>query len=807
MRQDLFFSLRALRRRPRLVFFIVVPLALGIGANAAIFTVVEKILLAPLAFPDSEALYTLHQDLPKLGGDAYFSAANYLDLLDANRSFSAVTAMQAVQVTLTEVGDPTQLEATRVTPEFFEVFKTMPVEGRRFQPEEVAAKPSGVVVDQAPLALLSHELWTSRFGSDTSIIGKSIRLNDTPHEVVGVMPEDFHFPGRTEIWVPLVFGDRAPVDRGGFYLHVNARLADGVSPEQAEQNLGETSNRIAEALPEYFEGMSMPLTSLKESLVEDLRLTLWILFAISGLMLIMICANVAHLLLAQATSREREMAVRLALGSGPGPVIRQLLAESLLMAWLGCALGLILARLGLSSLLVLAPPDLLGVDVIELDATILLFAFAVATLTAFLFGLGPALYLSKVNLRSRLGEGGRGSTGSHRQKLFQAAMVTFQLALAVLLVNATTLMIRSYNELKAVELGFEPANLVTVDVSLPDERYGEGDQLRAFTAQVLEQLEGIPGVKTAGAGVRLPLLDNAGGIWFQVDPELSRGDDQTSHPATFNPVTPEYFEAVGMNVRHGRGLTIDDRRGGMKVAVVNESLAERFFGDVEPIGQEILMTPWPDSPWRVVGVTQDVRQGDIKQDYQPAIFVPYDQVPFGRLRFVARTEVDPKSVVRNARDAVWRIDPTLGIETADIMDNRIAEHLQSDRFSMTLIGLFGALGLLLAATGVYGSTSYFVRQRMPEFGIRQALGGRPQDLVFFVFRSGLRRGVIGLVGGLAATFGLVHFAESVLYEISPYDPWAIALTIVTLFLIVMAAMLIPAIWAGRVSPASVLHYE
>jgi predicted permease len=802
-------GLRALARRPGYVLGVALPLAFGMGASIAIFSVVLNVLVRPLEYPDAGAIASIEQENPHLSAAPLrLSSGNYLRLEKAVRSFRSLAAYESAEVTLTGRGEPVRLAAAAVGRAFFDTLGVFPEVGRPFLPGEFTAPGlERAILARGRAAVLSHELWRSRFQGSREILGQVLTLDGAAHTVVGVMPPRFAFPGRVDVWVPLVFGDVAPDDWGGFYLGVVGRLAEGAAFEPARAELALKAEELRGLAAETNAGLRFSTMPLQEKMTKDLEEPLWVVLILANVILVNVGLNAGHLLLARVVSRERETAVVLALGGRVGAVFRQLLAESLLLTLAALALALVWAHWCLWTLLALAPVELAGFREIGLDGPTLLFAALVAVGSATLCAALPLPGLRSLDVARSLNEGAaRGSPG-RRQGRIQDWVVGAQTALSLALLVMTALMLRSYSGLASQELNFDPSGVLTLDLTLPEARFGDPDAARGFAERALQELAAAPGVAAAAAGLRFPVLDEGAGIWFRLGegPGAGSAGGPAEHEATLNTVTPGYFDVLRIPIRRGRGLGEEDRPGGRKVVVVSEELARRHFGGRDPLGKRLVLTPWPEEGWEIVGVAADVKQGGLKASAFPTVYVPFSQLPIPRLRFVVRTSGDPAALSRTAARSIWAVEPDLGFERIAPLEARIGGLLAPERFAASLVALFGGLGLVLAATGIYGSTAYRVSGRRFEFGVRLALGALPRDIVLHEIRAGLPRTLIAVALGVAAAIGAGGLASSILYAVGPLDPLSVAGGALLTCLVALLSMYLPARRASRLDPSAVLR--
>lgn len=790
---------RAIRRYPRLFLSVALPLAFGIGVATALVSLVRDVLIEPLPLPEPHRIVAVDQMLPHLGGELRFSPAAYLDFARESLAYRALAAYRVDEPTWTGDGEPTRIAVAAVTPSFFDVVATRPRAGRVFAPDELRlADPVSTILDRGPAVIVSDALWRTRFGGASDIEPLTLVLDGRRHRVVGVMPPGFRFPEGVDVWAPLLFGDLAPRDRGSFSLSVLGRLAPGTTPAAARADGERLAARLRGSLADGHD-LAFTVVPLRDALTADFALALWVLLALGSLILLCVVANAVHLLLAHALARRREMAIRVALGGGRRTIVAQLLAHSLAAALPASLVGLVIAHWSLRTLLALAPLDLSVFRTAGLDAAAAGFAVAAGLLAGLLGATIPALVFLRRGWHRRLGTGDeRGA--SRRQGRLQHALVAVQLALAVVLLVATALVVRSYRTLAAVDLSFEPAGVVGADLTLPEDRYASPEAIGSFAERAVAALAELPAARAAAAGLRLPVFDPGGGIWFQPP-----GDDSRQHEAAFNVVTPAFFRVLGLPLIAGRGFEPQDREGATPVVVISESVERQFFPERGAIGRELVLTPWPDRPRTIVGVVAEVRYGGLRSAPEPTIYVPFAQLPLGRLRLVARAGGDPAALVPALRASVRRLDPELAFDRVGPLEQRLDELMRPERFLLALVGLFGLLGLLLTATGVYTSTAYAVSRQMPEFCIRLALGGRPRDLVRHVLRQGTARTLAGLGLGTAATSVLLRYGVSLLYGPRPLDPATVIAGVALLLAVALVAALLPARRAARADPTGVLR--
>ncbi|HEX5760842.1 MAG TPA: ABC transporter permease, partial [Thermoanaerobaculia bacterium] len=776
LRQDIRFALRSLRRSPGHTAAALLALALGIGANAAIFSVVYGVLLEPLPYPSPERLVMLIDSNPTRGFDRFSSSPpNFVDWRDQSRSFSGMAALTRANPSLTGGGvEPERLEGAQVSAGFFETLGVPPALGRGI----------GAADDRpgAPkVAVLSHGLWRRRFGADPAIVGRAVELDGSPHTVVGIAAEGFQFPSRVEVWQPLAL-EITPDMRGAHFVGVAARLKPGVSLERAQAEMSVIAGRLEKQYPDSNTGWGVNVIPTRELVVEDVRPALLVLMATVAVVLLIACANVANLLLARMASREREVAIRTALGAGRGRLIRQFLTESVLLALAGGALGLLLALWGVRALVAMNADNIPRAAEIGLEPPVLLFTLALAVLTGLVFGLVPALHAARPDLQGSLKEGGRGAGTGVRARSARGALVVVEVALTLVLLVSAGLLLRSFAGLSGVSPGFETAGVLTLEVNLPESRYpdeeeeGESSKVAAFYDQVLADVRAIPGVRSAGAGYPLPLGGSGFVLAFVVEgrPEPPPGQEPNSH---IRFVTPGYLETMSIPLLRGRRLLASDREGALPVMVVNRTMAEKTWPGEEALGKRLTFGDPEDEDveWRtVVGVVGDVRHEALATEPAAETYVPIGQAPSSAATLVVRTDGDPMRLAAPVREAVRRADPDLPVFAVLPLAEVVAQSLAEQRFRTILLALFAGLALVLASVGVYGVISYGVTQRRHEMGLRMALGARREQVQRLVVGQGLRLVLTGAAVGLVGAFLATRLLASFLYGVRATDPLTFA---------------------------------
>jgi putative ABC transport system permease protein len=823
--QDLRHGLRMLAKSPGFTIVAVLTLALGIAGNTAIFSVVNGVLLRPLSYKDSPSLVNIWGKFAKQGiPQNWISEPEYWDLLDHNESFSQIAAYAlGGGANLTRVdARPTQVTAANATADVLPLLGVAPIIGRSFTPEESQAGHSHV-------ALLSYALWQSHFGGDPNIVNKSIQLDAQPYTVVGVLPKQFSLGGKQDLWTPLELDRAKPQDRGSHYMHVIARMKPGVDSRQASAALARFAADLRHAYPSNYgrdpEDFGIYMVTVKEQLVAGLRPALLVLLGAVSFVLLIACANVANLLLAHASSREQELAVRATLGAGRARLVRQLLTESLLLALAGGVLGLLLAYWGVGALRLLVPANTPRMDEVTLDPVVLAFTFCVSLLTGLFFGLAPAWHVAQTDLRESLNKVGRGTSASAASRRLRAALVVSELGLAVLLLAGAGLLIRSFSRLLEVSPGFQTQHLLTMRVSLPDKVYPDGSPVQNFFAQLMARVNALPGVQAAGAVSQMPLTASytSGSVYL----ENTSIPDLPKYPVFGNTpymeidqrsATPKYFETMQIPLVRGRLFTDADDASAPLVAVVDADFAQRFWPDGDAIGQRVAVDAMPNvkppTPrWRtIVGVVGHVKHYALDVEGREQVYLPHTQPLFGvysprDMTLAVRTSLDPASITSAVREQVFTMDKDLPLYNIATMDQLISDSVAQHRLNLSLLVAFAVLALLLAAVGVYGVMAYAVTQRTQEFGIRMTLGAGRSDVLKQVFLEGGRLAALGLVLGLVAAFALTRLMASLLFGVKPADPLTLVVSAALLAFVALAACYIPARRATQVDPMTALRYE
>jgi putative ABC transport system permease protein len=805
--QDIRFGFRTLLRSPATSAVALITLALGIGANTAIFSVVNGVLLQPLAFPDPDEIVAVWESNPGRGFPRFStSPPNFEDWRRENQVFEEMCAASLGRFNLTGGDRPESIQGVQVTPEFFSVMGVRPALGRGFLPDE--GKPGA-----AKVVVLSEGLWQRRFGSDPGILNRQLMIDGESHTVVGVMPPGFDFPVEREIWTALPW-DFSPEMRGAHFLFTIGRLKDGVTLDRALTEMKTLASRLERQYPESNTGWTVTMMRMQDLIVEDVRPALLLLLAAVGFVLLIACANVANLLLARMASREREIAVRSALGAGRIRLVRQMLTESLVLFLVGGLLGLLFAALANRVLLSLYASGLPRESEVGLDGKVLLFTLALSLLTGLLFGLAPALSATSGRLYGALKEGGRAMAGGARGKMIRNLLVLGEVAIALILLVGAGLLLRSFERLRAVDPGFRPEGVLSAQLVLPQQKYAEEASQINFTRELLERLRAIPGVRSADTVFPLPLGGNGFVLTFRVEGKPAPRPGEAPN-ANVRVVTPDYFQTMGTRLLQGRPFTPQDSPDAVPVIIVNKTMADKLWPGENPIGKRITYDDpeEPDISWReVVGVAANVHHSDLEQEPGSEVYWPQLQSPVGgELNVIVRTEGDPARLSGAVREAVSAVDSDLPIDRVRTMEVVVAEALSGSRFQTVLLGIFAGVALLLAAIGVYGVISYSVAQRTHEIGIRMALGARRQQVLRLVIRQGMTLVLIGVAVGLVfaviLSWWLSDRVAAYLYGGQAIDPLILVVVPLMLLGVALVANWLPARRATLVDPQVALRRE
>lgn len=803
--QDLGYGFRTLMNSPGFTVVALITLTLGIGANTAIFSVVNAVLLQSLPFRDPGKLTMIWEDVSKDGFPANTPApANYAEWKRQDQIFSGVAALKWQVSNLTGDGEPEKLEGERVSYNLLSVLGVQPVMGRGFTPDEDREGGHKVV-------LISNGLWKRRFASDPHIVGQSIRLDNVPHTVIGVMPAGFSFPQKgTEVWTPIAFSPAELAVHTSHYLKVVARLRDGVSPEQANAELKLVRDNMAKQYPDSMRIIDrFYVEPLQDAYTRDVRRGLIVLLIAVGCILLIACANMANLLLSRSTGRYRELAVRTALGANRWRIVRQLLTESVLLALAGGALALILAEWCFAFLKNLVPADLSQTVVLTLDWRVLGFTAAASLAASILFGLAPALQAARVDLNDILKEGGRSGIGTRRTRL-RNVLVVSEVALSLVLLVGSILLIRSFSNLRGLDPGFRAGNVLTMRINASTTKYGDFEKRTQFFEEVLTRLRTLPAVQNAGMTSALPLTWKGGTNSFERENRPQQEGETMD--ACDRVVSPGYFEAMRIPLIRGRSFNEGDGEHSMPVAIINETMAKTYWPGGDALGRRMRMDMRDSKgPWvTIVGVSHDVRQMGLDQPVKAEMYFPMTQSGYNWMiprDVVIRTASDPLRLASAARQAVWSIDPEQPVSNVQTLNELLDDEVQNRRVQVTLLGALAGLAILLACVGIYGVLSYSVAARTQEIGVRVALGADSGNIWLAVARQGLVLTGVGLVTGLLLAISLTRLLSSLLFGITPNDVVTYFLASLLFAVVGVLACSIPAYRASRVDPMVALRYE
>ena len=796
--QDLRYATRRLLKSPGFAAVAVGALALGIGANTAIFSVVNSVLLRPLPYAEPEQLVQLWEARPRQNMPSVEIAPHeFLAWAEQAQSFQRLAAADVAEYNLTGHFEPERVTGSLVTAGYFPLHGVAPLHGRAFLEEEDRPGANNVVV-------LGHDLWQRRFGSDPSLVGQTVSLDGVACTVVGVMPRGFPLPYGAALARPIAFSGEDRTRPGSHFLNVYGRLKDGVTQAQAEAEMAAVAARVEQSLAGTNVGHQVAVVSLHEQVVGGARTALLILLGAVALVLLIACANVANLLLARAAARRREVAVRAALGASRWRIVRQLLAESLLLSGLSGVLGLLLAVWGVELLIRLDPAGVQRAGEVTLDWRVLFFTLGLSLLTGLLFGLAPALQASKADFVESLKEGGRSGHGLARSRL-RGALVVAEVALTLVLLVGAGLLLKSFGQLLAVDPGLDPRGVMTLDLTLPRAKYEEPQRVAAFYERLLQEASAVPGVESAGAVSILPLAGNDSSNFVQIEGREPLPPGQALRAGRRN-VSLDYFRALSIPVKRGRAFTQADAEGAPPVLVINEALARAFFPGEDPVGKRV--RTGDRSPWvEVVGVVGDVRHRGLDVDTRPEMFFPHLQTPSRQMTLVVRTSGDPEALAGPLRERVRAIDRDQPVGNVRTMEGWLSESVASRRFSATVLGIFAAVAAGLAALGLYGVVSYSVAQRTHEIGLRVALGARPRDVLRLVIGQGMLLTLIGTAVGVAAALALTRLMSSLLFGVAATDATVFVTVPLLLAGVALLACYFPARRATKVDPMVALRYE
>ena len=802
--QDLRYALRTLARTPGFTAIAVATLALGIGANTAIFSVVHAVLLRRLPYPEPDRLVVIREQQKRLGkmGVAW---PNFLDVRAQSRALSSLAGYRSDEMTLNDTREPVMLRVGEVSAAFFPLLGAKPQLGRVFA--ESDDRP-----EATPAVVLSDELWRSRFGSDPGIVGKTVKLDAVAYTVVGVLPRGFaFFTRRADLFRPVGLHGAEDVwlNRGNHTgMRVLARLAPGATLASARSEIDGIMRQLEQQYPDSNAGQTATMAPISEEMFQDYQPALWTLLAAVGVVLLIACVNVAHLQLARSASRQKELAIRAALGAGRGRIVRQLVTESVLISAIGGALGLLVATWAIGPLVRLAPTAIPRLAETRIDPGVLLFTLAVSLATGLLFGTAPAISASRPDPQAALVEGGRGSTSGRSRQRFRTMLFISEVALAFVLVIGSGLLIRSLLQVQSVSPGFQPEHVLALEVSLPDARYDKDEKRQQFYRRAVERLRPLPGVEAASAIYCPPLNGKCWGSVFVLSdrPAPAQAELPSAH---WNVAEAGYFTTVGVPLRTGRFFSETDGADSAKVVIVNETFAKKFWPNGDAVGKSIKQG-WPKDPTpfrEIVGVVGDVRQDGLDEPAAPEVYEPWTQNAMSSMTLLVKVSGSPRSVERAAIAAVRAVDPDQSVSNVMPMTEYLSVSVADRRFTTLLLGFFAALALVLASVGIYGVVAFGVAERRREIGIRTALGARPADVLGLFVKRALRLAAIGMLAGAVAALALSRLIASLLFGVGPSDPATFGGVALLLTAVVLAACVIPARRALRVSPTTALRAE
>jgi putative ABC transport system permease protein len=816
--QDLRYGIRMLLKSPGITLVVILALALGIGANTAIFSVVDAVLLRPLPYEDSGRLVFLNET-SKTMDEISVSYPNFTDWRNQNKVFEKIGVYNRGSYNLTGAGEAERIITAQMSADLFAALRVNPALGRLYTNDE--DKPGA-----APVVVLSYPLWQRRFGGQASILNQQLTLNGKSYTVVGIMPQGFQFPSRAEMWVPVgqLSGEASWQQRGNHPgLYGVARLKPGVSFAQAKAEMDMIGANLEKQYQNSNAGNGVGVRPLLEIFVGDIRRALWVLFAAVAFVLLIACANIANLLLARAQSRQKEMAIRAAMGAGRWRIARQLLTESILLALIGGTLGMLIAQWGIKLILYISPDAIPRSREIGLDWRVLAFTIGLSVITGVLFGLVPALQAGIVDVHETLKETGRGTSGKH---WLRSSLVVVEVATTLVLLIGAGLMIRSFYRLQKVDPGFSYDHLTSFTVALPQKKYSTNEQREEFYKRLLENLRSLPGVEATAAASGLPLGNNGWQTSFVIDGQPPPPREQTPLMEACL-VTPDYFRAMSIPLRRGRFFNDHDDRSALvgkdlskldenqrqiaalNAIVIDDEFARRYWPNEDPVGKRIRLGPSADAPTLTVqGVVGRVKMEGLSQDSKRVQgYFPFAQIPSNGMTVILKAAGDPNQLIAAVRQQVKAIDPDQPIYSIRTMDQIRAESVAPERLNLTLLSIFAGIALVLAIVGIYGVMSYSVTQRTHEIGIRMAIGAQPRDVFRMVIGQGMMLAMIGVVLGLVGAFGLTRLMATMLFGVEPTDPATFAAIAVLLTVVALVACYVPGRRATRVDPVVSLRYE
>ena len=798
--KDLRYGIRSLLKQPAFTLVAVSTLALAIGGNSAMFTVVNAVLLRPLQYPEASRIVVLEGVNPPRGiTESNMSIPDFADWQNQNQVFEQMAGFVAGGVLLNNGDETERVHGTAVTADFFTLFRTPSLRGRTLQPDDAQA-------GRDPIAVLSFGLWQRRFGANASVVGSKVTISGKPTTIVGVMPQGFDYPAQSEVWVPLPL-DPAKERRDNRFISVIGRLKTGATVPQAQAQLDTINQRLAQSYDETNRGWTVQVTSLQDRLVSDVRLSLLVLLCAVAFVLLIACANIANLLLARATARQKEMAVRTALGASRLRIIRQLLTESLLLSFCGGAFGLLLSFWLTRLLIAVSPANTPRFDEIRPDTRVFVFTIALTLLTGLIFGLAPALQASRSDQSEGLKEGSRGNAGGARTKRVRGLLMVAEIAMSFMLLVGAGLLIKSFLHLREVKPGFNADNVLTMRISVPPGKFSQGEPRNQFFQQAIDRIHSLPGVQSVGMVLSLPLGGDTFNVWRGVIPEGRPAVPEENIDAAYLSASPEYFHTLQIPLIAGRIFDDRDTDNSPKVVIINEPMARKLWPNQNPIGRH--MAIWRDEkfPREIVGIVGETK-ASLDNEPGEQMYVPYAQdASWGSMSFVIRTSGDPANAAAAVRNEIRSFDKGAPVFNVRTMNDVLATSVAPRRTPMLMLSAFAGAALLLAMIGIYGVTAYYVTQRTQEIGIRMALGAQMSDVLKLVLKGGMALALFGIVAGLAGAFALTRWMTTLLFGVKPTDALTFIAVSICLLVTALLACYIPARRATKVDPLVALRYE